>query len=68
MHPLDLPHSTMPLPRDGNVAVQEEFDAARKRRTVEAYDLFIARYPGHPLEAVARSEREELLGLNPKGR
>ena len=47
--------------RDGDIAIQEELDAARKARTVAAYDLFIARHPGHPLEAVAREERARLL-------
>jgi hypothetical protein len=47
-------------PRDGNVAIQEELDAARRARTIAAYDLFIARHPGHPLEAVARRERAAL--------
>jgi len=46
--------------RDGNIAIQEELDAARRARTVAAYDLFIARHPGHPLEAVAREERARL--------
>ncbi len=46
--------------RDGNIAIQEELDAARKARTVAAYDLFIARHPGHPLEPVARAERARL--------
>jgi len=46
--------------RDGNIAIQEELDAARKAGTVAAYDLFIARHPGHPLEAVAREERARL--------
>ena len=47
----------LPRPRDGNVAVQEELDAARKAGTIAAYDLFIARYPDHPLAEVARRER-----------
>ena len=47
--------------RDGNIAIQEELDAARKARTVAAYDLFIARHPGHPLEPVARAERARLV-------
>lgn len=47
--------------RDGNVAIQQELDAARKAATVEAYDLFIARHPGHPLAAVARAERQRLV-------
>lgn len=47
-------------PRDGNIAIQEELDAARRARTLEAYDLFIARHPGHPLTATARRERDRI--------
>ena len=50
----------LPRPRDGNVAIQQELEAARRAATLAAYDLFIARHPGHPLEAVARREREAL--------
>lgn len=46
--------------RDGDIAIQEELDAARRACTVAALDLFIARHPGHPLEAVAREERARL--------
>ncbi len=62
---------TTPLPRarDGNVAIQQELVAARRAATLAAYDLFIARHPGHPLEAVARRERDELARrtARPKG-
>jgi hypothetical protein len=47
-------------PRDGNVAIQEELDAARRAHSVAAYDLFIARHPDHPLAEIARREREAL--------
>jgi len=47
--------------RDGNIAIQEELDAARRAATVEAYDLFIARHPDHHLAKVAREERQQLL-------
>lgn len=47
--------------RDGDVAIQEELDAARKTATVAAYDLFIARHPDHPLAKVAREERQRLV-------
>jgi len=50
----------LPRPRDGNVAVQEELDAARRAGTVEAYDLFIARNRRHRLAAIARRERARL--------
>jgi len=51
----------LPLPRNGDIAVQEELDAARRAGTVAAYDLFIARNRRHPLAAVARRERARLL-------
>ena len=44
-------------PRDGNVAIQEELDAARRAGTLEAYDLVIARHPTHPRVDSARRER-----------
>ena len=50
----------IPTPRDGNVAVQEELCIARKAATREAYDIFIARHPKHPLAEIARKERDEL--------
>jgi hypothetical protein len=62
-----LPHDAREGPgdmrpaRDGNIAIQEELDAARRTATVEAYDLFIERHPGHPLADVAREERQRLL-------
>lgn len=46
--------------RDGDIAIEEELCAARKRGTVAAYDLFIARHPDHPLAQVARQERNRL--------
>jgi len=54
-------HKEIAPARDGNIAIREELDAARKAATVAAYDLFIARHPGHPLETMAREERERLL-------
>lgn len=53
--------SEMRRARDGNIAIQEELDAARRAGTVEAYDLFLARHPKHPLAAVAREERQVLV-------
>ena len=47
-------------PRDGNIAIQEELDAARRAGTLEAYDLFIARHPSHKLAESARRERERI--------
>jgi len=50
----------LPLPRDGDIAVREELDAARRAGTLAAYDLFLARHPGHKLARVARRERAAL--------
>ncbi len=47
--------------RDGNIAIAEELDQARRLNTVAAYDLFIARHPNHPLAVNARAERLKLL-------
>ena len=52
--------NSLPPARDGNIAIQEELDAARRAGTVEAYDLFIARHPQHPLADQARQERARL--------
>jgi len=49
-----------PRPRDGNIAIQEELDAARRAGTAEAYDLFISRHADHELAEVARRERSRL--------
>lgn len=61
------PESATELPRarDGDVAIRQELDAARKAGTLEAYDLFIARHPQHPLAEIARREREA-LALRPR--
>jgi hypothetical protein len=50
----------LPLPRDPDIAVREEFDAARARGTIEAWELFIARHGNHRLAAEARKELERL--------
>jgi hypothetical protein len=53
----------MPPARDGNIAIQEELDVARRAGTLEAYDLFLSRHPDHPLAQIARRERSQLLPL-----
>jgi hypothetical protein len=50
--------------RDGNIAIEEELCAARKAGTVAAYDLFLARHPGHRLAEQAKRERAEILKRN----
>ena len=59
-----VPSNTLPPARDGNIAIQEELEAARRAGTIEAYDLFIARHPDHPLADAARQERARLRSRN----
>jgi hypothetical protein len=47
------PQPKIPLPRDPEIAVREEYDSAMKAGTIAALELFIARHPGHPLAAEA---------------
>jgi hypothetical protein len=56
------PHrsSDLPRPRDPDIAVQEELDAARRAGTLQAYDLFLTRHGDHWLAAVARRERARI--------
>jgi hypothetical protein len=58
----DRPNAANQIPRarDGDIAIRQELDAAREAGTLEAYDLFIARHPHHPLAEIARREREAL--------
>jgi hypothetical protein len=52
------PRSTgLPPPRDGDIAIGEELEAARRAGALAAYDLFLARHPGHKLARTARRER-----------
>ena len=56
----DMTENRLQRARDGNIAIQEELDAARCAGTIEAYDVFIARHPGHPLARIAAEERRRL--------
>ena len=55
-----LRSTELPRPLDPEIAVRTELNVARRAGTRAAYDLFIARHPGHPLARVAREEREAL--------
>jgi hypothetical protein len=50
----------LPLPRDPDIAVREEFEAARAQNTVGSWELFVARHGGHPLAVQAKQELEKL--------
>ncbi|QDF39314.1 hypothetical protein FJN17_18060 [Bradyrhizobium symbiodeficiens] len=51
---------TMPMARDPAVAVAEEYEAARRKGTREALELFIARHGDAPLAEQARAELKRL--------
>ena len=50
------PQPPIPRPRDPDIAVKEEYDAAVQAGTIAALELFIARHPGHALAADAESD------------
>lgn len=50
----------MPLARDPSTAVAEEYNAARRTGTRDAYELFIARHSDDPLAEQARAELKRL--------
>ncbi|MBR1162928.1 hypothetical protein JQ569_27475 [Bradyrhizobium elkanii] len=50
----------MPMARDPAAAVAEEYEAARRKGTREAFELFIARHGDDPLAEKARSELKRL--------
>jgi hypothetical protein len=54
------PQPPMPPPRDPEIAVREEYDAAVSAGTVAALTLFIQRHPRHALADLARREIERL--------
>ena len=51
---------TMPMARDPSAAVAEEYEAARRKGTREAFELFIARHGDDPLAEQARAELKRL--------
>jgi hypothetical protein len=52
--------NTMPPARDPQLAVEEEYQMARRKNTVQALELFIARHPDNPLAAKARADLRSL--------
>jgi hypothetical protein len=46
--------------RSGDIAIRQEFEAARRMGTRAAYDLFIARHGNHSLAKAAKVERARL--------
>ena len=52
--------NTMPLPRDPEIAVREEYDLALAAGTKSALELFIARHADHPLAAEAEARLKAL--------
>ena len=54
--PKPVPQETTPPARDPKIAVEEEYQIARQRGTVQALELFIARHPDDPLAEQARGD------------
>jgi hypothetical protein len=54
--PKPVPQETTPPARDPKIAVEEEYQIARQRGTVQALELFIARHPHAPLAEKARAD------------
>jgi len=52
--------ATMPPARDPKLAVEEEYQIARRLNTVQSLELFIARHPDDPLAAKARADLRAL--------
>lgn len=51
---------SMPMARDPSAAVAEEYDAARRQGTREAFELFIARHGDDPVAEKARDALKHL--------
>lgn len=51
---------SVPPARDPSAAVAEEYEAARRKGTAEAYELFIARHGDDPLAEKARADLKRL--------
>jgi hypothetical protein len=55
------PTDEFPKPIDGNIAVQQEYVAAKEADNKrERLELFIARHPDHELAVLARKELSKL--------
>ncbi|RXT36737.1 hypothetical protein B5V03_34465 [Bradyrhizobium betae] len=55
-----VPSPSVPPARDPSAAVAEEYEAARRKNTAEAYELFIARHGDDPLAEKARADLKRL--------
>lgn len=51
---------TMPLPRDPEIAVREEFRMAERSNTPEGWQRFISRHAGHALADAAKTRLKAL--------
>ncbi len=59
------PAGTAAPARDGEVAIREEYEAATRKNSAAALQLFIQRHPGHKL---AREAQEKMKALRrPEG-
>ncbi len=63
--PATAQHSVQAAPRrDPGLAVLQEYEAAKKKNTLAAWDLFLARHPNSPYAALARAARDRIAAQN----
>jgi hypothetical protein len=67
-HDTETLQSTLPLPRDPQLAVQEEFDSAKQKNTSVGWELFLRRHPENVLTNAARQELNQLLSAHTKSK
>ena len=58
--PKPVPQATTPPARDPKIAVEEEYQIARQRGTVQALELFIARHPDDPFAEKALADIRQI--------
>ena len=58
--PDTAPAKTMAPARDPRLAVEEEYQMARRLNTIQALELFIPRHPDDPLATKARADLRSL--------
>jgi hypothetical protein len=55
-----VPQETTPPARDPKIAIEEEYQIARQRGTVQALELFITRHPDDPLAEKALADIQRI--------
>lgn len=56
----------LPLPRDPQIAVQEEYDAAKSEQSLAGWELFLQRHADNKLAVAARWELDKIVAAEKK--